>query len=80
MGDLLPSVGSVGVGVGARGALMVMGTGAREGGWVELMRCGVVAGGGVVGVVFFERDFLVEFVPSGVMERVPVLRRFANRR
>lgn len=77
VGDLLPSAGSVAMGVAARGALAVMGAGTRrEGGWGELLRCGLVAGGCVLGVGFFERSFFLEFVPRGMVERVPFLRRF----
>ena len=81
-GSLLPSAGSVAVGVAARGALAVMGTGARleSGGWGELVRCAFVAGGCVLGVVVFERDFLAEFVPKGLMGRFPLLRRFMRGR
>lgn len=81
LGDLWPSTGSVAVGVAARGALVVMGPpGARregEGGLLgELVVCALVAGVCVLGVGFFERGFLLEFVPGGLVERVPVLRRF----
>ena len=80
VGDLLPSAGSVAVGVAARGALAVMGAGTRrEGGWGELLRCGLVAGGCVLGVGFFERSFFLEFVPRGLVERVPFLRRFMEK-
>ncbi|KAL9073837.1 MAG: hypothetical protein Q9161_002669 [Pseudevernia consocians] len=79
---LLPSAGSVAMGVAARGALVVAGTGARRegGGWGELVRCAFVAGGCVLGVVVFERDFLAEFVPKGLMGRFPLLRRFMRGR
>lgn len=77
LGTLLPSIGSVTVGVAARGALMVVETGpGRDGGLGELLRCGTVAGGCVLGVTFFERDFFLSFVPLGLVERFPVLRRF----
>ena len=82
VGDLVPGAGSVAVGVAARGALVVMETGAREeeGGWVELVRGGLVAGVCVLGVVFIEREFLLGLVPRGLVERFPVLRRFTNRK
>ena len=82
VGDLVPGVGSMAVGVAARGALVVMETGAREGegGLVELMRCGLVAGLCVLGVVFIEREFILGLVPRGLVERFPVLRRFTNRK
>ena len=80
---LLPSLGSVAMGTAARGALMVMvmGPAAREeeGGVAELMRCAVVAGVCVLGVGFFERDLFFELVPRGLVERVPVLRRFVEK-
>lgn len=80
LGDLWPSMGSVAVGVAARGALVVMERpGARregESSLGELVGCALVAGVCVLGVGFFERGFLLEFVPRGLMERVPVLRRF----
>lgn len=79
LGDLWPSTGSVAVGVAARAALVVMEPpGAREGegGLAELVGCALVAGVCVLGVGFFERGFLLEFVPRGLMERIPVLRRF----
>lgn len=79
--DILPSIGSVAVGVAARGALMVVETGPRaDGGWGELVRCVLVAGVCVLGVLVFERDFFSEFVPHGLMERFPILRRFTNKR
>ena len=79
--DLLPSVGSVAMGVAARGALTVMAPVAREeGGLVDLMGCGVIAGVCVLGVVFFEREFFLKFVPYELMERFPVLRRFMGKR
>ena len=82
VGDLVPGMGSVAVGVAARGALVVMETGARkeEGGWVELVRGGLVAGVCVLGVVFIEREFILGLVPRGLVERFPVLRRFTNRK
>lgn len=76
VGELVPRGGSVAVGVVARGALMGLEMG--DGGLGELVRCGLVAGGCVLGVLVFERDFLLEFVPGGLVERVPVLRRFAK--
>ncbi|CAF9935943.1 Oligosaccharide translocation protein rft1 [Imshaugia aleurites] len=81
LGSLLPSTGSVAIGVAARGALVVLesGTG-RYGGWGELLRCGLVAGVCVIGVGFFERDFLMGFVPVGLLERFPFLRRFTHRK
>ena len=80
VGDLMPSGGSVAMGVAARAALMRMETGTRQdGGLGELVRCGLVAGGCVLGVVVFERDFLLELVPRGLMERVPMLRRFMKK-
>lgn len=81
MGGILPSAGSVAMGVAARGALMGVETGTRaEGGWRELVRCGFVAGGCVIGVVVFERDFFLGFVPKGLVGRIPVLRRFMRER
>lgn len=75
LGGILPSAGSVAMGVAARGALMGVETGTRaEGGWRELVRCGFVAGGCVIGVVVFERDFFLGFVPKGLVGRIPVLR------
>ena len=80
-GNLCPSGGSVAVGVAARGALMVLEEGSRgEGGVGELMRGGIVAAGCVVGVVVFEREFLLGFVPLALVERVPALRRFMDKR
>ena len=80
LGGLLPGMGSVAMGVAARGALIAMEAGARhDGGLGELVRCTLVAGGCVVGVVFFERDFFVEFVPRGLMERFPILRRLTSK-
>lgn len=80
-GDLCPSVGSVAMGVAARGVLGVMETGSRQGGgWGVLVRCAVVAGGCVLGVVVLERDFFSEFVPRGLMERFPLLRRLVKTR
>ena len=81
LGGLLPSVGSVAMGLAARGALVAMETGARQdGGLGELLRCSLVAGGGVVGVAFFEREFVLELVPRGLMERFPVLRSFIGKK
>ncbi len=81
LGGILPSAGSVAMGVAARGALMGVETGTRaEGGWRELVRCGFVAGGCVIGVVVFERDFFLGFVPKGLVGRIPVLRRFMRER
>ena len=75
--DFLPSMGSVAMGVAARGALMRLETGAwQDGGWGELVRCGLVAAVCVLGVVVFEREFFLRFVPRGFVERFPVLRRF----
>lgn len=81
LGGLLPSVGSVAMGLAARGALVAMETGARQdGGLGELLRCSLVAGGCVVGVAFFEREFVLELVPRGLMERFPVLRSFIGKK
>lgn len=78
--DMLPSTGTVAMGVAARAALMVTETGTRhEGGLGGLVRCALVAGVCVLGVVTFERDFLAEFVPHGLVERFPMLRRFTKR-
>lgn len=83
LADLWPSTGSVAVGVAARGALVVMEPGRRregEGGLLgELVGCALVAGVCVLGVGFFERGFLLGFVPRGLVERVPVLRWFRIR-
>ncbi|KAM0800735.1 Rft protein-domain-containing protein, partial [Usnea florida] len=76
-GDFAPRMGSVAMGVAARGALARLETGAGlDGGWGELVRCAFVAGGCVFGVGVFEREFFFRFVPGGVVERVPGLRRF----
>lgn len=76
--DLWPSAGSVAVGVAARGALMMgmepLGTHALQLG--NLVVCALVAVVCVLGVGYFERGFLVEFVPGWLMERVLVLRGF----
>lgn len=81
VGDLLPRGGSVAVGVVARGALMGLENGiGREGGLGVLVRCAVVAGGCVLGVVILERDFILEFVPRGLVERVPFLRRLMGKK
>lgn len=77
LGGLLPSMGSVAMGVAARGALMVTETGpGQEGGLGELLRCGLVAGVCVLGIVLFERDLFSSFVPPRLVERFPILRRF----
>ena len=79
LADLMPSMGSVAMGVAARGTLIVMEPNARqEGGLGELVGCGLVAGVCALGVVFFERDFLKGFVPQGLVERFPVLRRLID--
>ena len=81
LGNLLPNMGSVAIGVATRGTLVVADTGARQdGGLGELLRCGLVACVCVLGVVFFERDFFSSFVPLGLIERFPVLRRFMKNR
>lgn len=73
LGNILPRTGSVAMGIAARGALMVMETGTRQdGGLGELLRCGIVAGVCVLGVVIFERDFSSRFVPLGLIERFPL--------
>lgn len=79
--DLWPSMGSVATGVAARGALMVMETGTQQdGGLGALVRCGLVAGISVLAVVFFEREFFLDFVPQSLVKRFPILRRFTSKR
>ncbi len=79
-GDFRPRAGSVAMGAAARGALDRFETGEwQDGVWGELVRCGLVAVGCVLGVVVFEREFFLRFVPWGLVERVPVLERFRGR-
>ena len=79
-GDFWPSLGSVAMGVAARGALVRLETGTgQDGGLGELVRCGLVAAGCVLGVAVFEREFFLRFVPRGLVERFSVLRRFRGR-
>lgn len=76
---MLPSMGSLAIGFGSRWCLYYLLQDRTEGRMETLVLCGLVVGICGLGVLVCERKFLLSVLPDGVIERLPMVRRYERK-
>ncbi|KAL2039746.1 hypothetical protein N7G274_007605 [Stereocaulon virgatum] len=71
--EMVPSVWSLAVGAAARGCLSFTLDHGADVGVGELVQSAVTVAAYVVGVMFFERHFLISMIPEAAVDRLPIL-------